>query len=198
MQSASNTWKSQRLTYRRVDPKDDEAKAFFIEKIIGDPVMEVLISGACLGAGGTAAAEEEIEQIAKSKVGALIQIPAQEGTPDAKPTIIGFLTLSTPPPSMAVHRKAMLGIGIVEPYQNKGYGSEAINWITDIGFRHLGLHRIAIGAMSYNERAVNLYQRLGFVVEGRKRGAVWFDRQWYDMVDMSMLEDEWLERQDKS
>lgn len=35
----------------------------------------------------------------------------------------------------------------------------------------------------------------GFVEEGRLRKALWFDGEWIDIVLMSILEDEWAERQ---
>ena len=77
------------------------------------------------------------------------------------------------------------------PYQNKGYGAEAINWALDWAFRFGGFHRVEISTVSYNERAMHRYTRLGFVEEGRRREAYWYDRKWYDVVSYSMLEGEW-------
>ena len=78
-------------------------------------------------------------------------------------------------------------------HQKKGYGSEAINWALDWGFKQAGLHRIGIDAFSYNHGATQLYERLGFVFEGRKRELLWFNGGWHDWISYSMLVDEWRE-----
>jgi RimJ/RimL family protein N-acetyltransferase len=62
----------------------------------------------------------------------------------------------------------------------------------DWAFRHGGLHRVGIQTFGFNERAQHLYKKLGFVEEGRSREAVWHDRKWHDMVDLGMLESEWM------
>ena len=98
---------------------------------------------------------------------------------------------------VAHHRHADIGINIAQSYQGKGYGTEAIEWITEWGFRHGNLHRIEIGAFAWNEGAVRLYQRLGFVIEGRKREFAWHDGQYRDVVELAMLDREWRERQRK-
>jgi RimJ/RimL family protein N-acetyltransferase len=89
------------------------------------------------------------------------------------------------------HRNADIGIDILAPYQGKGYGSEAIQWILHWGFQIAGLHRIGIGCFEWNMGAKKLYERLGFVMEGRKRDALWFRGGWWDMYLLSMLEGEW-------
>ncbi|KAK3934466.1 hypothetical protein QBC46DRAFT_273756, partial [Diplogelasinospora grovesii] len=46
---------------------------------------------------------------------------------------------------------------------------------------------------SYNERAVHLYQKLGFRLEGRKREVIYMNRKYYDAVEFGMLENDWKE-----
>ncbi|USP78983.1 hypothetical protein yc1106_06257 [Curvularia clavata] len=93
------------------------------------------------------------------------------------------------------HRTMDFAIDILPEYQGRGYGSEAINWALDLGFRRAGLHSIRLKAFGWNTGAIRLYERLGFVMEGRERDAVWYEGQWYDTVTMGMLEDEWRARQ---
>lgn len=92
------------------------------------------------------------------------------------------------------HRRTEIGINITKPYRGSGYGTEAINWALDWGFRHAGLHRIGIGAFEYNEGACKLYEKMGFKPEGRRRDFFWHDGKWWDLMLFSMLEDEWRER----
>ncbi len=72
-----------------------------------------------------------------------------------------------------------------------GYGSEATRLMVDHAFGALGLHRVALLVFAFNERAIRAYQRVGFVVEGRARQAIWRDGQWWDEIHMSVLEPDW-------
>lgn len=48
---------------------------------------------------------------------------------------------------------------------------------------------------------MRLYQKLGFVLEGREREAVWHEGRFWDGIEYSMLEGEWkslMERKKKN
>ena len=107
---------------------------------------------------------------------------------------IGYIALTGLPPHQAHHRRSMIGITIAEPYRGEGYGTEAIEWILEWGFQMAGLHRITIGCNGFNYGAKKLYERVGFVVEGRAREAMWWDGRWWDMWDLGMLVSEWREQ----
>ena len=92
------------------------------------------------------------------------------------------------------HRCADVGIDIAPKFQNKGYGSEAIKWILEWGFKQACLHRIGIRTLGWNEGALRLYQRLGFVLESRERERWWQHGRWWDDLGLGMLEEEWKER----
>jgi RimJ/RimL family protein N-acetyltransferase len=63
-----------------------------------------------------------------------------------------------------------------------------------IGLSHsLVIHRIRIGCFSYNTGAERLYKRPGFVEEGKIRQEIWFEGEFYDRIELGMLEDEWRE-----
>jgi RimJ/RimL family protein N-acetyltransferase len=73
----------------------------------------------------------------------------------------------------------------------RGYGSEATALMVDHAFGSLGLHRVALTVFAFNERAIRSYQKVGFVVEGSAREAIWRDGRWWDEIHMSVLEPEW-------
>ncbi|KAH7551890.1 acyl-CoA N-acyltransferase [Bipolaris maydis] len=95
----------------------------------------------------------------------------------------------------AHHRTMEIALDILPAYQGKGYGSEAINWALDFGFRRAGLHSVRLRAFGWNKGAIRLYERLGFVVEGREREAVWFEGAWWDSFTLGMLDREWRARE---
>lgn len=108
------------------------------------------------------------------------------------PNIIGYVNLQhTTQPH---HRSCTMSIRICPEAQGRGYGSEAIKWVLEWGFLNAGLHRVSIGCFSFNEGARRLYERLGFMVEGRTREVAWKNGGWHDCIEMGMLEGEWRER----
>ncbi|KAK3937267.1 hypothetical protein QBC46DRAFT_366359 [Diplogelasinospora grovesii] len=60
-----------------------------------------------------------------------------------------------------------------------------------VAFRQGNYHRVALSTVSYNERAIKVYRRVGFMEEGRHREAHWYDRKCYDGIDFGILESEW-------
>ena len=72
-----------------------------------------------------------------------------------------------------------------------GYGREATRLMVDHAFGSLGLHRVALTVFAFNERAIRAYLRVGFVIEGRAREAIWRDGRWWDEIHMSLLEPDW-------
>jgi RimJ/RimL family protein N-acetyltransferase len=75
-----------------------------------------------------------------------------------------------------------------------GYGTEATSLMLGHAFGGLGLHRVALAVFEFNERAIRAYLRCGFRVEGRARGSIWRDGRWWDEIQMSILDDEWIAR----
>ncbi|KAI6803032.1 hypothetical protein KC327_g15774 [Hortaea werneckii] len=107
---------------------------------------------------------------------------------------IGTIGLTALEPRMQQHRHAEIGINIARTHQNHGYGSEAIRWVLEWGFRFGNLHRIQLGAFEWNPGAIRLYERLGFVLESRKREHLWVDGRYWDLIELGMLEHEWRQR----
>jgi RimJ/RimL family protein N-acetyltransferase len=93
------------------------------------------------------------------------------------------------------HNRAVFGIVIGDKkYWNRGLGSEAGRMIIDYGFNKLNLHRIELGVLEYNPRAMKVYKRLGFKKEGVKREHILFRGKYYDDIHMGLLRKKWLKK----
>jgi RimJ/RimL family protein N-acetyltransferase len=116
-------------------------------------------------------------------------------SPNAAPIPIGTMGLNRDlNPRRLHHRNASIGLRILKEYRGKGYGGEAIKWATDYCFRRAGLHKVKITYYGHNDKAGRLYVRMGFVEEGRLRDELWHDGRWWEMVQCSMLEEEYWEK----
>ena len=73
----------------------------------------------------------------------------------------------------------------------KGYGTEVGHLLLHYAFRQLGFHRISIGVVGFNKRALKFWESLGFKKEGIERESYYYDNEYSDGIMMSILEDEY-------
>ena len=72
----------------------------------------------------------------------------------------------------------------------KGYGTEAIMLLLDYAFGYLNFHRVSIGVVGFNNKALKFYEKIGFKKEGIQRDGYYYDHKYHDFVMMSILENE--------
>jgi diamine N-acetyltransferase len=83
-----------------------------------------------------------------------------------------------------------LFIGLPELW-DQGLGFDILQALLHFGFEQLNLNRIYLRVFSRNERAVHLYEKLGFKHEGRWRQAKFRNGRYQDLLWMSVLREEW-------
>ncbi len=93
-----------------------------------------------------------------------------------------------------INRRCMLSLSIHPDFQNKGYGTESVKLIVDYAFKVLQMHKVGLEVYSFNERAIRVYEKLGFVKEGHYRRHSYKDGKYVDLYYMAILEDEYMER----
>ncbi|GAC1452927.1 MAG: hypothetical protein PVSMB4_13550 [Ktedonobacterales bacterium] len=123
-------------------------------------------------------AEQEFDRLLRTPRVKLLAIQTKSGE------LAGFLRLNDVD---YVARKATLRIFLAPEMQGRGYGTDALRHLVRFCFEQLGLHRLGLVVRADNARATHVYQRLGFVVEGREREAAWVDGQWVDFLHMGVL-----------
>ncbi|KAI0123404.1 GNAT family acetyltransferase [Xylariales sp. AK1849] len=185
---------SKRLLYRAVEdtPEDEN----FINAIQKDAAAQSGSSVGLLVPESKKSSNKFKDYVSeRALLGAVVCLaPTSPGQITGIPTPIGVVCLKDSSPNRAHHRNSHISIDVLKTHQGKGYGSEAIEWALGYGFQIAGLHRIGIEAFSFNSGAMRLYEKLGFVLEGRKREELWFDGGWHDYVTYGMLENEWRDK----
>jgi RimJ/RimL family protein N-acetyltransferase len=86
-------------------------------------------------------------------------------------------------------KSAEVGIGIGEPaLWDKGLGREALTLLVRHLVDDLGLHRVRLSVLAFNDRAIASYKAAGFEVEGIERDGVMTDKgTWADDVQMAYV-----------
>jgi RimJ/RimL family protein N-acetyltransferase len=90
-----------------------------------------------------------------------------------------------------VNRNACVGADVVPKLRRKGYASEMFRYVLSYLFDQCGLHRATLSTLETNDRALALYRKLGFAVEGRERQAIFRNGQFHDLINMGLLAEEW-------
>jgi RimJ/RimL family protein N-acetyltransferase len=86
-----------------------------------------------------------------------------------------------------VSRHGSLGLFIGETeYQSKGYGPQAVRLMLRHAFTDLGLHRVYLVVLDDNPRATRVYEKCGFVIEGRLRQHAYKRGQFRDLILMGI------------
>lgn len=79
--------------------------------------------------------------------------------------------------------KAHVILGILQSYAGKGVGTRLFrqleNWAKDNN-----LHRLELMVMTHNERAIALYKKIGFSIEGEIKHSLFIDGEYVDEFSM--------------
>jgi RimJ/RimL family protein N-acetyltransferase len=121
---------------------------------------------------------DELETVARSVNSAVIVAESADG-------LAGYVEVT----GGAFRRSRATGylvIGVLARTSGQGVGTgllaEAKRWAA----AH-GLHRLELTVMSHNHRAIGLYERMGFAVEGRRAQCLLIDGEFADELYMAVL-----------
>jgi len=81
---------------------------------------------------------------------------------------------------------AYVVIGVLAAARGRGAGTGLLRELVRWAPAH-GIHRLELTVMAHNQRAKDLYQRLGFTVEGRRRECLAVGGRLVDELYMALL-----------
>ena len=88
---------------------------------------------------------------------------------------------------MARRHSAQLGLVVARPWWGRRIGSELMGELLNLADDWLNLQRVELSVFTGNERAVGLYKRHGFDVEGTQRAHALREGRYADAYLMSRL-----------
>jgi RimJ/RimL family protein N-acetyltransferase len=86
------------------------------------------------------------------------------------------------------------GIGIGREHWRKGYGTEALELLFRFYFLELAYQKAETGVYTFNEPSLRFHEVFGFVVEGRRRRAVFTRGDYHDLILFGMTVEEFTAR----
>jgi RimJ/RimL family protein N-acetyltransferase len=94
-----------------------------------------------------------------------------------------------------VGRMAIFYIAIADTEnRSKGFGSEATELIMDYALNTLNLNRVQLHVAVENEKAIKVYKKSGFEIEGTLRQAMFRDGKYHDFYVMGLLKDDYRKK----
>jgi len=67
------------------------------------------------------------------------------------------------------NRRVGVGLLLLEEYQNKGFGSQALKLVIDYAFLSLNMHQIFANISKNNKKSISLFKKFNFVKVGVKK-----------------------------
>ena len=94
-----------------------------------------------------------------------------------------------------INRSAMLSVAIYNlENHGKGFGTDTVRCLLNIGFNILNLHRIELHVYEFLESGIHVYKKLGFKEVGVRRKASFISGRYVDDLIMDILEQDFRER----
>jgi RimJ/RimL family protein N-acetyltransferase len=101
--------------------------------------------------------------------------------------VVGWCDV-TPCDRPAIRHCGLLGMGLLPEWRERGAGRRLIERTLEAA-RAFPLARVELAVRADNPRAIALYRKVGFEVEGRRRRALCVDGVYYDDITMALLFD---------
>ncbi|MBN1660540.1 MAG: GNAT family N-acetyltransferase [Anaerolineae bacterium] len=167
-----------RVIIREARPDDAEVMIAFVNTLAAERDIDILL----MPGDFTLTVEEEAQTLAgyAAADNSLFLVAEIDGT------IAGNLNCSGGKRQGTRHT-ATLGTSVVREWRGRGIGTllmaRAIDWARASGV----VRRIELQVFARNARAIHLYEKFGFIVEGRHRQAVYRYGEYIDILTMALL-----------
>ncbi|GAA5984394.1 hypothetical protein JCM10908_003331 [Rhodotorula pacifica] len=184
------SFSSKRLRYRAWDSERD---GDLMLNVMQDPAAQLGLLGSVTRPYTKKDSKSFQEFLEKAALVAVICLPAEGGDSAEAGTAIGWCQLDRLE-ERPQHRCGHFGIIIDKAYKGSGYATEALEWLLQRAFIGHGLNRVESNCWSWNTAALRVYEKVGFVVEGVRREAVWQEGAFRDDCIIAILAKDWFAR----
>lgn len=195
---------SDRLLYEPLDVQSEQCKKLFYKIMDGDQEARAQLTSCVLSPTPRSASEEDFQSMKSNLFNAVVclkpsnwaEIRNAPSDGSLRGVPIGIICLTGMPANNAHRQSAQMAISMLAEHQGKGYGTEAVRFLLDWAFLFANLNCVRLRTLDNNVASQRVYEKAGFVHEGRLRQNNYWDGKWHDTILMSVLRDEWQARRD--
>ncbi len=127
------------------------------------------------------------ERLAKPDPGGVILVAEVRASEDAAFEIVAHAGLHAYGPNARRSHARGLGMSVRDDWQGRGLGAALLAALVDRADNWMNVLRLELTVFSDNQRAIALYERFGFVVEGRHRAFAMRHGRYEDALAMARL-----------
>jgi RimJ/RimL family protein N-acetyltransferase len=99
---------------------------------------------------------------------------------------VGFIGFHSPTHLQAHKWTWTIDIGVDPTVQSSGVGKKLVNAVKEEAAKQ-GIHKLSLRVLGTNQRAVNFYQKNGFIIEGILKEEFWLKGHFVDDILMSFI-----------
>lgn len=90
-----------------------------------------------------------------------------------------------------VNSNCQIGLDIFEKFKGKGLAIPIYRWLLNHLFYELNFNSVYLEVTETNTRAIHIYEKLGFKIDGRLRNRIFREGTYWDTLYMSLLRREY-------
>ena len=166
------------LIIREAEPSDAEQIIAYVRRLSEEPHSNIEISPG------------EFTHTVEEEAGFLAEFAQSENSiflvAEVEGQIVGILNCKGSNRA-AIRHAVMLGMSVDKDWRGQGIGSElmaqAITWAKSTNI----VSRIELAVFERNEKAIRLYHKFGFEIEGKRRKVGFRDGEYHDGLIMALL-----------
>lgn len=135
---------------------------------------------------------ERVTEERKKSMGRLLKdkgclVIVAEAVEGGRPRLVGNLTMTRYGDVKKSEHVRVLGMLVVDGYRGMGIGTKLIEHALLWARAKKGVEKVALGVFSNNRRAIRLYEKFGFEVEGIKKRHYYIAGGPEDEIDMAVF-----------
>ena len=166
------------IIIREAQPEDAAQLIVFLQRLFSEPHIDVLTS------------PEEFKLTVEEEQAIIKGYAASENSvffvSEVDAHIIGILNCDGGK-RKAIRHTATLGVSVRKEWRNKGVGSKLMAHTIEWAKSTKIIKRIELTVFARNVAAIHVYEKYGFVVEGRRQRSIYRDGEYLDDVMMALI-----------
>ncbi|SEK90676.1 Ribosomal protein S18 acetylase RimI [Carnobacterium iners] len=103
---------------------------------------------------------------------------------ESEEKVVGFIGFHPPSHLKAHERTWIIDIGVDPTLQSSGVGKKLVDAVKEAAAKK-DIHKLSLRVLGTNQRAVQFYQKNGFVIEGILKEEFWLNNRFVDDILMS-------------